>query len=67
MIARYVSALVMALLLAGCAKKTTFDEDYAKADIKLKSEMKGLDADLDAALKKEPGADVNISRKDTQH
>jgi PBP1b-binding outer membrane lipoprotein LpoB len=64
---KVVSMLATALLLCGCAKKSTFDEDYAKADMKLKSDMKDIDADLNTALKKEPGEAVDIPQKDTQH
>jgi PBP1b-binding outer membrane lipoprotein LpoB len=67
MLSRSLSALMLVLFMGGCAKETTFDEDYAKADSALKANVKMLDTDLNQSLKKEPGEDVRLSKKETQN
>jgi PBP1b-binding outer membrane lipoprotein LpoB len=47
--------IMLALMLPGCAREDDFDKKYEETDARLTAEMKRLDKQLDAELKKEPG------------
>ena len=57
--------LVFCAMLPGCSKSQDFDEKYRATDTKLKADMKRLDGDIDAALKREPGEAPSRAQKDT--